>query len=175
MTSTESPNSSRLWPTSFHELNAAEQFLLWCFRRLALGIEVNKAVEWELVWERLTERLGAEAGQKTILGMAKLMTTFGSNARRQFEVHRPCCDTVGRDEFWLLRFLKVCQSGERELAHSMSEWLLKQRGQEAFLMAAMDLMDLLRSQGLDFSDCSHQPLADYKGLSPATQISVANG
>lgn len=156
-------------PTSTSELDPAERFIVWSFRRWVQGLRQNTADHWNFVWNEFARQLGSEDGHNALSGFAGMVKTMQCNARRRICYHQPCCPYLGADEVSIVCFVAACQRGHLQLARSHAEWLIKSEGMEEMIEAGSRLANGMRQHGLVFPErCSMAPKLPPKVDVPLT-------
>jgi hypothetical protein len=148
MTVSPQDPTAAFWPTSMQELEDAERFLVWSFRRWALGLARNDGGQWSLVWNGFARRFGSRDGRAALGGLATLMGALGEHARRAVRHHQPCCPCLGADEAWLVSFVGACQRGERSRARLLAEWMVAGAGVGDLLAAGLRLAAALDAHAM---------------------------
>ena len=136
------------WPTSTGELEPAEQFIVWSFRRWILGLKQNTGDHWNLVWDEFARQLGPMDARNALSGFAGLVKAMQCNARRRICYHQPCCPYLGADEVSVVCFVSACQNRQHRLAQSLAEWLVKADGTGDMLESGCRLAEGMRRHGL---------------------------
>jgi hypothetical protein len=75
------------WPTSLSELDPAERFIVWSFRRWVLGWSHGNADHWSLVWAEFTRQFGEADGKTATAAFAGLIDVLRWRARRTIHHH----------------------------------------------------------------------------------------
>ena len=130
-------------PTSMPELEEAEQLLLWCVRRLAAGTQ-----EWTMVERELARQLGQMDGLWAMRSAIALMSRLARGARRRLRCHKPCCAMLAPDEVSILLIVAAAAHGERALARTFANWLVRGQAVEELLEVAERLGAFLIAAGL---------------------------
>lgn len=135
-------------------LTAAEELLVWSFRRWAIGFRDNSVNQWALVWREFRGAFGAEAAEPALAAFAALFKQLMIHGRRAIHHHQPCCPCLGGDEAWLLDFVAACQQGRGLRAQELAEAIIEADDTGDLLQAGSALAAHLHGRSLTIR---HQP------------------
>lgn len=140
------------WPTSLAELEPAERFIVWSFRRWVLGWSQGDADHWSLVWAELSRQFGEAAGRDATAAFAGLIDVLRWRARRAIHHHQPCCPCLAADEVCILVLIAAAQHEHAALAHAVSRWLVTPEAVDSLAGAGGRLADCMAQHGLSLPD-----------------------
>ncbi len=148
------------WPTTLSELEPAERFVVWSFRRWVLGWSHSDAHHWSLVWAEFTRQFGAAAGRDATAAFAGVIDVLRWRARRAIHHHQPCCPCLAADEVCILVLVAAAQHGHAALAHAVSRWLVTPEAVDALADAGFRLADCMGQHGFTLPDRATRGAAD---------------
>lgn len=136
------------WPTAFAELDPAERFIVWSFRRWVLGWSQGNADHWSLVWAEFNRQFGDQEGKTATAAFAGLIDVLRWRARRPIHHHQPCCPCLAADEICILVLVAAAQHGQRDLARAVAGWLVTPEAVGALADAGANLAHCMSQHGL---------------------------
>lgn len=140
------------WPTTVAELEPAERFIVWSFRRWVLGWAQGNAEHWSLVWAEFTRQFGDQAGKDATAAFAGVIDVLRWRARRAIHHHQPCCPCLAADEVCILVLVAAAQHDHATLARAVSRWLVTPEAVPSLADAGTRLAQCMREHGLALPD-----------------------
>ena len=141
-------------PSQIDDLEDVEVLLVSCLRRWIAGLCQRDPRLWNIAWNDLAKRLGAEDARKATSGLNNVICEICTQARRGFRHHPPCCRRLSADELTILSLVAACQRRQVARARALAAWLVIEAGVDGLLCAAMRLAAALSAQDLQLPDRS---------------------
>ncbi|MDA0703543.1 MAG: hypothetical protein O3A96_09980 [Proteobacteria bacterium] len=143
------PARAAAWPTTLGELEAAERFVVWMFRRWVVAAKNHDARQLDILAHEFRRQIGAAVSREGMMAAFELVNTIRNHARRMIEYHQPCCGCLGSDEACVLTLVAAGQSGDEALtAGATARWLVRDEGRDILVANATRLGVILADAAL---------------------------
>lgn len=142
------PARGAAWPTTLGELEAAERFVVWMFRRWVVASKNHDARQLDILAHEFRRQLGPADSREGMVAAFELVNTIRNHARRMIEYHQPCCSCLGPDEACVLTLVAAGQAGDEVLTAATAHWLVREEGQGILVANAMRLGAILADAAL---------------------------
>lgn len=136
------------WPTTLGELEPAERFIVWMFRRWVVASKDLDARQLDILAHEFRRQLGAADSRVGLMAGFELVNTIRNHARRMIEYHQPCCGCLGPDEACVLTLVAAGQAGDETLTAATARWLVRDEGQGILVANATRLGAILGDAAL---------------------------
>ncbi len=143
-------------PTAMADLESAERFVVWNFRRCVLGICENNTEHWTHMWRAFVDRLGLEDGTEALTSFFAIVRALENYGRHTIHHHQPDCPCLGPDEFRIVTLIAACQGRRPHEARALTNALVQPEGTADLFQAAIRFGQFLTSRSLLLPDRGQQ-------------------
>jgi hypothetical protein len=147
-TAAQIPSRGAAWPTTLGELEAAERFVVWMFRRWVVASQNHDSRQLEILAHEFRRQLGPAESRDGMMAGFELVNTIRNHARRMIEYHQPCCSCLGPDEACVLTLVAAGQAGDETLTAATARWLVREEGRGILVANATRLGVILADAAL---------------------------